>query len=89
MNIQEINRAIIAGTFTAQELSSINDAVKFARARVASATIGLLRKGAQVRFAGRGGVTLTGVVRSKGTKNVVVDTAQGVWRVSATLLEVM
>jgi hypothetical protein len=89
MTIQEINTAIIAGTFTATELQSISDAVKFARARVASSLIGQLRKGAQVRFAGRRGVTLTGTVRSMGTKNVVIDTPQGAWRVAATLLEVI
>jgi hypothetical protein len=89
MDIKAINTAIITGSFTAQELQSIQDAVKFARSRVASATIGLLRKGAQVRFKGRGGVMLTGTVRSKGTKNVVVDTTQGAWRVAATLLEVI
>ena len=89
MDIKAINTAIITGSFTAAELNSISDAVKFARSRVASATIGLLRKGAQVRFKGRGGVVLTGTVRSKGTKNVVVDTTQGAWRVAATLLEVI
>ena len=89
MDIKAINTAIITGSFTAAELNSIGDAIKFARARVASNVIGQLRKGAQVRFKGRGGATLTGTVRSKGTKNVVVDTSQGVWRVAATLLEVI
>lgn len=89
MDIKAINSAIITGSFTAAELTSIGEAVKFARARVASSLIGQLKKGAQVRFTGRQGMKLTGTVRSMGTKNVVVDTSNGVWRVSATLLEVI
>jgi hypothetical protein len=89
MDIKAINTAIVTGTFTALELQSLSDALKFARARVASSLIGQLRKGAQVRFTGRQGVRLTGTVRSMGSKNVVVDTPNGVWRVSATLLEVL
>jgi hypothetical protein len=31
MTLQEINRAIIAGTFSNEDLNSIGDAIKFAR----------------------------------------------------------
>ena len=33
--IQDINRAIIAGSFTNDELVSIGDAIRFARAQIA------------------------------------------------------
>ena len=89
MDIKAINTAIVTGSFTATELQSISDAVKFARARVASSLIGQLRKGVKVKFNGRRGAVLFGTVRSMGTKNVVVDTPEGAWRVAATLLEVV
>ena len=48
MNIQDINRAIIAGSFTNTELDSIYDAVKFAKSRIATQLSCTLRAGSKV-----------------------------------------
>jgi hypothetical protein len=50
MTINEINAAIISGSFTNDELTSIVDAVKFARSRVAQQTKNAITLGTQVRF---------------------------------------
>ena len=49
MNIQAINSAIISGNFNIADLDSINDAVKFARNRIAQKNSFTLRQGAKVR----------------------------------------
>ena len=46
MNVSQINTAIIQGTFTNEQLSSMIDAVKFARSRLAQTTKFSLRIGA-------------------------------------------
>ena len=50
MNVQQINTAIITGTFTNDELSSIIDAVKFARSRLTQQARFTLRVGSEVKF---------------------------------------
>jgi hypothetical protein len=48
MNIQAINTAIISGNFTNTELDSIQDAIKFAKSRIASQLSVTLGKGSKV-----------------------------------------
>ena len=50
MNIQAINTAIVTSAFTAMELDSITDAIKFARSRVTSKLSASLRAGAKVQM---------------------------------------
>jgi hypothetical protein len=87
MSVQTINAEILQGTFTNEQLSSIVDAVKFARARLADKTRNSLRIGSKVTFAGRQGMQLVGTVEKIAIKNVVVNTPQGRWRVAASLLQ--
>lgn len=88
MTIQEINRAIIAGTWTNEQLSSMIDAVKFARARLTETTKRQLKIGAAVQFtSSKTGVTLRGTVNKIAIKYVTVATQQGLWRVPANMLE--
>jgi|LauGreDrversion4_2_1035121.scaffolds.fasta_scaffold986306_2 transcription antitermination factor NusG len=64
MNIQEINRAIISGTFTAQELESIQDAVKFARAKTARVNSVTFHAGDTVKIThAKLGGTVVGTIR--------------------------
>jgi hypothetical protein len=49
MNIQAINSAIVTGKFSIDDLDSIQDAVKFARSRIASTLVCTLTKGTKVR----------------------------------------
>jgi hypothetical protein len=47
LTIAEINTAIIAGSFTNDQLNSIGDAIKFARAQIANQNKFTLVKGSQ------------------------------------------
>ena len=90
MSIQSINNEIIAGNFTNEQLSSIIDAVKFARARLSDATKRTLRLGATVKFTStKNGVTYTGSVDKIAIKFVTVRTTAGLWKVPANMLEVV
>lgn len=87
MNIQEINRAIITGTFTNDQLTSINDAVKFARSQWGQKIKWSLRVGDNVNFTqSKTGVNLTGIVVKIAIKYVTVRTIQGLWKVPANML---
>ena len=62
--IQEINRAIIAGSFTAEQLESIQDAVKFARAKTARINSVTFSAGDQVKLThAKLGGTVIGTVK--------------------------
>ena len=89
MNIQDINGAILAGGFTNDQLSSIIDAVKFARSQVAAKTKRQLTVGSSVRFtSSKTGMVVAGTVNKIAIKYVTVNTQQGMWRVPANMLEV-
>lgn len=85
--VQEINTAIIQGGLTNDELSSVIDAVKFARGRLTQLTKCMLRVGDTVNFNSvKQGRNITGVVIKIAIKYVTVKTAQGLWRVPANML---
>ena len=85
--VQEINTAIITGTFTNTELSSMIDAIKYTRSRLTQATKATLRIGDNVNFtSSKTGMNLTGVVMKIAIKYVTVKTIQGLWRVPANML---
>ena len=85
--IQEINTAIITGTFTNTELSSMIDAIKYSRSRLTQATKASLRVGDNVNFtSSKTGMNVTGVVMKIAIKYVTVKTVQGLWRVPANML---
>ena len=85
--VQEINTAIIQGTLSNDELSSVIDAVKFARSRLSQLTKFSLRVGDNVNFnSAKQGRNITGVVMKIAIKYVTVKTATGLWRVPANML---
>jgi hypothetical protein len=87
MNIMQINTAILEGGFTNNQLTSIIDAVKFARARLTDQTKRSLSIGDNVNFtSSKTGMNVTGVVMKIAIKYVTVKTAQGAWRVPANML---
>lgn len=87
MNISEINTAIIQGRWTNDQLSSMIDAVKFARARLTEQTKRELRIGDNVNFtSSKTGVNYTGVITKIAIKYVTVRTVQGLWKVPANML---
>jgi hypothetical protein len=88
MSIQSINNEILAGNFTNEQLSSIIDAVKFARARLTEKTKRSLSLGSAVQFtSSKTGMTLRGTVDKIAIKYVTVRTPQGLWKVPANMLE--
>jgi hypothetical protein len=96
MDIKEINRAIITGNFNNDELSSLIDAVKFARARLTDQTKRSLTLGSKVKFtSNRNGQTYVGTVEKIAIKYVTVrenkpgSFTSGLWKVPANMLEVV
>ena len=88
MSIQTVNAEILAGNFTNEQLGSIIDAVKFARARLAEKTKRALTLGSNVKFTStKTGITMQGTVDKIAIKYVTVRTNQGLWRVPASMLE--
>jgi small-conductance mechanosensitive channel len=87
MNITQINTAILQGSWTNDQLTSMIDAVKFARARLTEQSKRSLRIGDNVNFtSSKLGRNVTGVVTKIAIKFVTVKTAQGAWRVPANML---
>ena len=93
MNISEINRSIIAGSFTNEELNSIGDAIKFARAQLANKNKFTLVKGSKVKFTNsRSGGIVIGTVEKVNRKFIIVreQNTSGLfstnWRVPASML---
>jgi hypothetical protein len=87
-DIQQINSAIMFGNFSNDQLTSIIDAVKFARTQLTKQTTRALRPGDTVKFtSNRSGVTYRGVVDKVKIKYVLVNTPQGRYNVPASMLE--
>ena len=87
MDVKQINSAIMFGTWTNTELSSIIDAVKFARASLTQAAKQSLRVGDSVQFTStKNGMTYQGTVQKIAIKFVTVKTNMGLWRVPANML---
>jgi small-conductance mechanosensitive channel len=90
MNITQINTAILQGSFTNNQLTSIIDAVKFARARLTEQTKRSLSIGDTVNFtSSKNGKNVTGLVVKIAIKYVTVKTVTGLWRVPANMLTVI
>ena len=88
MDIKEINKAIMFGDLTNDQLSSVIDAVKFARSRITDQNKRSLRLGQNVKFTStKNGITYAGAVEKIAIKYITVRTPQGAWRVPANMLE--
>jgi hypothetical protein len=86
--IQQINSAIMFGNFTNDQLTSINDAVLYARAQLRSVKIREFTKGDTVKFhSTKRGVTVTGTVTKVAIKYVTVKDGVVLWKVPANMLE--
>ena len=90
MTIQEINRAIMHGNFTNDELSSIIDAVKWNRSQLTKIVKRSLMLGDNVSFnSSKLGRNVQGTVTKIAIKYVTVRTSAGLWKVPANMLEVV
>ena len=88
MNVKEINSAIMFGNLTNDELSTVIDAVKFARAQLAQQKKRSFSIGDSVKFtSNRNGLTHVGTVRKVKIKYILVNTPGGLFNVPANMLE--
>lgn len=86
--IQQVNSAIMFGNFTNTELTSIMNAVQFARGQMTKQKIRSFAKGDTVKFtSNRNGMTYTGTVEKIAIKYINVRTHVGVYKVPANMLE--
>ena len=87
MNVDRINSAIIQGNLTNDELSTVIEAVKYARSRLQKQVRVSLMTGDNVQFtSSKTGQTMTGFVTKIAIKYVTVKTLGGLWRVPANML---
>ena len=86
--VQEVNQAIMFGSWTNVELASMIDAVKWARTQLTKDVKNSLRIGTPVQFTStKTGRTVQGTVNKIAIKYVTVATPQGLWKVPANMLE--
>ena len=90
LTIKEINSAIMSGTWTNEQLTSMIDAVKFNRSQLARQIKRSIRVGNNVEFtSSKTGRLTRGFIKKIAIKYVTVDTGMGLWRVPANMLEVV
>ena len=91
MNIKEINSAIIHGDFTNEQLNTIGDAIRFARAQLVVRNKSALTIGSNVKFTSSTRGTISGVVKKINRKFIIVDqpSQHRSWKVPANMLEVV
>ena len=90
MDIKQINSAIMFGTWTDTELSSMIDAIKFARASLQKSVRRELSIGAQVSYlSNKQGRRVQGTIRKIAQKYATVDTGGQLWKVPMNMLEVV
>jgi len=88
MDIKAINTAITTGSFTNDQLTSIMDAVKYARSQLVKTKLRSFSVGDQVRFtSNKNGMTYVGTVEKVKLKFVLVKTPVSRWNVPANMLE--
>lgn len=92
MNIKQINTAIMQGDLTNEELNSIGDAIRFARAQLVVRNKSALSIGSIVKFTSSKRGIISGTVKKINRKYVIVNEAGKAfssWRVPANMLEVV
>ena len=91
MNIKQINTAIMQGDFSNEELNSIGDAIRFARAQLVIQNKSVLTLGSSVKFTSSSKGTISGVVKKINRKFIIVDEPGQFrsWKVPASMLTVL
>jgi hypothetical protein len=87
--IQEVNSAIMFGTWTNTELMSMIDAVKWARSQLTKDVKNTIKPGQMVKFtSNKTGRIMVGDVTKIAIKYVTVRVpGMGLWKVPANMLE--
>ena len=87
MDIKQVNSAIMFGAWTDTELTSMIDAIKFARSNLIKQQKRSLSLGTDVSFTSqKTGITYRGKVEKIAQKFVTVNTGSGRWKVPANML---
>ena len=87
MDIKQINSAIITGEFTNEQLTSIIDAVRFARERLTVKAKCQFAVGSKVQFTStKRNQVIVGSIRKVAQKYATVETTQGMWKVPMNML---
>jgi hypothetical protein len=91
MNIKQINTAIMQGDFSNEELNSIGDAIRFARAQLVIQNKSVLTLGSNVKFTSSSKGTISGIVKKINRKFIIVDEPGQFrsWKVPASMLTVV
>jgi hypothetical protein len=89
MNINDINSAIIGGTFNNDELNSIAQAVVYARAQLGKQVKRSISVGSSVEFKDNRNKVINGNVTKVCVKYVQVSTQFGLFRVPSNMLSIV
>jgi uncharacterized protein YwbE len=90
LSIQEVNQAIAFGHWTNDQLTSMIDAIKYNRSRLAEQAKAGIRVGDNVEFtSSKTGRLTRGFVTKIAIKYITVNTGMGLWRVPANMLTVV
>ena len=90
LSIKQVNQAIMLQEWTNTELTSMIDAVKWNRERLAKQIKRSIAPGDNVEFtSSKTGRLTRGFVKKVAIKYVTVDTGMGLWRVPANMLSVV
>lgn len=69
-----------------KELKEISELIQMRRDKIAKDTMRELKVGDKVTFENKSGKIITGTIRKKNIKRLVVDTPEGGWNVPANML---
>jgi hypothetical protein len=84
--VSAINTAILSGNFNADELKSIQNALKAAYTRMQTVAKFSYQRGDRVYFTTKNGDKVMGVVDKINQKTITVNTVTSIWKVSPSLL---
>lgn len=85
--VSAINTAILTGNFNADELKSIQNALKAAYGRMQTVAKFSFIRGDKVTFTTRSGEKVVGTVAKINQKTITVNTVNSQWKVSPSLLK--
>lgn len=90
MDIKQVNSAIMFGTWSDTELTSMIDAVRWNRASLSKQIKNTISVGDNVEFtSSKTGRATRGFVTKIAIKYVTVNTGQGLWKVPANMLKLV
>ena len=86
MSAFEITNSILHGSFTAEEIRALSNAISFKFKEMQRMATVRFAKGDKVKFETRSGETITGVIARVNQKTVTINTPTSQWKVSSTLI---